>query len=65
MKNGLVCQGDFITGDFVTTYCVETGVDDSSLWGFNAGIVHFGEGVADFGNDGEDGMGGATRRVFT
>jgi len=34
---------EILSGDFVTTYCVKTGVDDSSLWGLNAGIVHFRE----------------------
>ena len=42
-ESGFVCQGYF-----VTTYCIETGGDDSGSWCFSAGIVHFGEGVADF-----------------
>ena len=44
-ESGFVCQGDF-----VTTYFGETGGDDGGSWGFSAGIVHFGEGVADFGD---------------
>jgi hypothetical protein len=35
---------------FVTTYCVETGGDGRGSWDFGTGVVHFAEGVADFGD---------------
>ena len=34
----------------ITTYSVKTGGDGSGSLGFNAGTIHFGEGVSDFGD---------------
>jgi hypothetical protein len=50
IRKAVLYVKEILTGDLVTTYFVETGGDGSGSWAFGTGVVHFAEGVADFGD---------------